>query len=159
MSTLNYTQYGLAPLISLEQTGTKPICFNVVFGVENGQVVLRYEQPDAPGQTYIAITQNSVVEIRLIGAQIYFSKEYEAITTKEPLTSFYGGLEYEDYDETLDRYKTIRFQARFNEGGKYGTLHRFNINIDLLQDAGLDTQRWVGLTIDPDIKNPPPKDD
>ncbi|NWK97566.1 hypothetical protein DM806_18225 [Sphingobium lactosutens] len=160
MSTLNYTQYGLAPLAPVELCdGAKPICFNVIFKAENEKIALRYEQPDAPGCPYIAITQDSLVEIVLVGDQIYFSKDLEGITTKESLASFYGGVEYDDYDEKLDRYKTLRFRARYNRGGKYGTRHGFNINIDLLQQTAAGDFQWIALSIDPDIRNPPPKQD
>ncbi|MPS68402.1 nucleotide synthetase [Novosphingobium aerophilum] len=157
MSTLNYMQYGLANQLDLELTGEEPIVFNVILKAEEGRIVLEYDQPAAPGQDYIAITCDSVVDITLVGDQLWFSKEFDAITTKEPLSSFYGGLEYSAYDEKLDRYKAVRFNARFNQGGKYGTRHRFNINVDLLQDVNACEPRWIGLTIDPDIKNPPPQ--
>ncbi|MBO9525321.1 MAG: hypothetical protein J7517_04215, partial [Sphingobium yanoikuyae] len=66
---------------------------------------------------------------------------------------------YDGYDEKLDRYKIARFRARFNKGGKYGTRHAFNINIDLLQNPSATEPKWIPLSIDPDIKNPPPKED
>jgi hypothetical protein len=159
MSTLNYKQYALAPLPPLDIGGEKPIRFNVILEAEDGKIVLRYEQPDAPGRTYIAIRQDTVVEIALQGDQLYFSQELDAITTKEVLTSYYGGLEYDDYDEKFDRYKVVRFRARYNRGGKYGTRHAFNINVDLLQLSADAKPQWIALSIDPDIKNPPPRDD
>lgn len=159
MSTLDYTQYGLDPLFTVElEEGVEPIQFNVVLGVEGGKIALRYQQPGTD-HSYIAITQNSIVTINLVGDQLFFSKEYDAITTKEPLASFYGGLTYDDYVQEHDRYKTVSFQARYNQGGKYGTRHGFNINIDLFQEDLAGAERWIGLSIDPDIKNPPPKDD
>jgi hypothetical protein len=159
MSTWNYTQYALAPLPPIDSTCEKPIRFNVILNAEDGKIVLRYEQPDAPGRTYIAITEDTVVEVALLGDQVYFSNELDAITTKEALSSFYGGLEYDDYDEKFDRYKVVRFRARYNRGGRYGTRHRFNINVDLLQLSESGEPRWITLSIDPDIKNPPPKVD
>lgn len=46
MSTLNYTQYGLAPLIEVElEDGVAPLQFNVALRGEKGWVSLRYEQP------------------------------------------------------------------------------------------------------------------
>ena len=156
MSTLNYTQYGLAPVLDLGlDEAAEPLVFVVTLSVVDGQIVLDYAQKST-GKDYIAITCNSFVEIVLEGDQLYFSKEFDAITTKETLSSFYGNLVYGAYDAKLDRYKSVRFAARYNEGGKLGTVHRFNINVDLLQ-AGVDGEpRWIGLTIDPDIKNPPP---
>jgi hypothetical protein len=158
MSTLNYTQYGLAPLAPIELPNADPIRFNVILKAENDRIVLRYEQPAAPCRTYIAITEDSVVEIALVGDQLCFSKDREGITTKESLASFYGGVEYDGYDATLDRYKILRFHARYNRGGKYGTRHGFNINVDLLQETEAGEVQWIALSIDPDIKNPPPRD-
>jgi len=157
MSTLNYVQHGLATLPPVYADAETPIRFDVTLKAERGKVVLHYEQAGA-GKDYIAITADSVVEIVLHGDQLYFSRELEAITTKEPLSSFYGGLEYDGYDEKLDRYKIVRFQARYNAGGKYGTRHGFNINVDLLQAFHRAKPKWVTLTIDPEITNPPPKD-
>lgn len=160
MSTLNYTQYGLAPLAPVElDDDAATIRFNVILTVECDRIVLKYEQPDAPGRRYIAITEDSLVEITLVGDQLYFSKELEGITTKESLSSYYGGVEYDGYDETLDRYKTVRFHARYNRGGKYGTRHGFNLNVELLQKTEAGEVQWIAFSIDPDIKNPPPKDD
>ncbi len=158
MSALHYTQYGLAPLPPLEPVDEKPILFIVTLKAEDGRIILAYEQADTLGQTYIAIKRDAIVEIALEGDQLYFSKDLDAITTKEPLSSFYGGLEYDGYDEKLDRYKTVRFRARYNQGGKYGTRHGFNINVDLLQALECGEARWIALSIDPDIKNPPPKE-
>ncbi|WP_395334981.1 nucleotide synthetase [Novosphingobium sp. BL-8H] len=159
MSTVNYTEYGLAPWIDFEGVGSTwqakdEIAFTVKFKGHHCGIVLEYEQKS--GKDYIAIENDTNVCITLDGDQIWFSKEFEGITTKESLSSFYGSLEYLDYDEKVERYKTVRFKARYNKGGKYDTCHRFNINIDLRQKADDGTERWIGLTIDPDIKNPPP---
>ncbi|WP_298397032.1 nucleotide synthetase [Sphingobium sp.] len=158
MSTQHYTQYGLEPLLDLDiEGGAEPIRFNVILEAKNDRIILRYDLPGSPGQDYIAVEQNSMIEIALIGDQLFFSKDYDAITTKEPLSSFYGGLTYEDYDSALDRYKRVTFKARYNAGGKFGTNHPFNINVDLLQNSEAEVPKWIGLSIDPDIKNPPPK--
>ncbi len=156
MSTVNYTEYGLAPWIDFEGVDSTwaakdEVVFTVKFtGTECGKISLEYSQD------YIPIKRDTNVCIKLEGDQIWFSKEFEGITMKESLASFYGSLEYFDYDTTTERYKTVRFKARANKGGKYNTCHRFNINIDLHQKAADHTDRWIGLTIDPDIKNPPP---
>ncbi|EQB30559.1 nucleotide synthetase [Sphingobium ummariense] len=159
MSTLNYQHCGLAPQFPLGVADDKPIRFHVTLKAQNDRIVLRFEQPDVPGRDYIAIKKDSIVEIVLKGDQLYFSKDIDGITTKQPLASFYGGLEYDGYDEKLDRYKIARFRARFNKGGKYGTRHAFNVNVDLLQLSPSGEPQWTALSIDPDIKNPPPKDD
>ena len=73
MSTLNYTQYGLAPLIEVElEDGVAPLQFNVALKGEEGWVSLRYEQPGVTDHDYIAITENSIVEINLIGDQLVY---------------------------------------------------------------------------------------
>ncbi|QDK33513.1 MULTISPECIES: nucleotide synthetase [Sphingomonadaceae] len=163
MSTLDYTQYGLAPwLVTEDKTedwnATAPIVFNVVLGTNGQSVVLEYQLPDYPDQDYISVTCNSTIQINLVSDQLFFSKEFEGITTKEPLSSFYGGVEYCNYDKEFGRYKTVLFKARFNKGGKLGTCHRFNVNVDLLQYTSAGEPTWIGLAIDPDIKNPPPQD-
>jgi hypothetical protein len=133
------------------------VVFTVALGTDGKQISLVLRQEGEPCQDYIAIKEDSLVEIVLQGDQLFFSRAHDAITTKGPdLSFFYGDLEYDRYDEKLDRYKVVRFVARFNKGGKYGTVHGFNINVDLLQ-PGEDGPYWIGLSIDPDIKNPPPK--
>lgn len=153
-----YSQYSLA---KAPPSGTEPgtvVTFEVTLGTEDGRISLKFEQVGAKGQPYIAIEQDSIVEIILKGDQLYFSKLNDAITTKDELAFYYGGIEYEDYVEGLDRYKKVKFIARFNRGGKYGTVHAFNLNVDLLQSKpGVTPAEWVSLTIDPDITNPPPK--
>lgn len=162
MSTLDYTQYGLAPWLettdkSEDWNATAPIVFNVVLGTDGKTVVLDYVLPATPDQDYISVTCNSTIQINLLSDQLFFSQEFEGVTTKEPLSSFYGGVEYLNYDKEFNRYKTVQFKARFNTGGKYGTCHRFNVNVDLLQYTSAGEPRWIGLAIDPDIKNPPPQ--
>jgi len=133
------------------------VVFTIALGSDGKQISLIMQQEGESGQDYISIKEDSLVEVVLRGDQIFFSKGHDAITTKGPdLTFFYGALEYDQYDEKLDRYKVVRFVARFNKGGKYGTTHGFNVNVDLLQH-GDSSPSWIGLSIDPDIKNPPPK--
>lgn len=154
----SYIQQPIAALPPAGVTPAETVRFNVFFGVEDGRVALRYEQGKSGGQDYIAINRDSLVEIVLQGEQLYLSKDMDAVTTKDELAAFYGGLEYDGYDEKLDRYRIVRFTARYNRGGRYDTTHGFNINVDLLQDAGAGSgPRWIAMTIDPDIKNPPPK--
>lgn len=154
-----YVQKKLAPFVPPEACdAAETIQFNITLGARDNMVVLEFEQVGKPGQDYIAVMKDSVIEINLIGDQLFFSKELDGVTTKEELASFYGGIVYAGYDKKLDRYKTVRFHARFNSGGKYGTNHGFNVNVDILR--GFDAEsapKWVAVTIDPDIKNPPPE--
>ncbi|MED5546860.1 MAG: nucleotide synthetase [Pseudomonadota bacterium] len=159
MSTLNYKQYGLAPFfdsLSLEQSA-RSVVYKVTLAVREDKVVLSCRDADT-GKDYIEITEDCFVTVQLDGDQLFFSDAYEAITTKEELSSYYGGLVYADYDKAYGRYKTVQFKARFNAGGKYGTIHPFNINVDLLQEDAKGNRRWTGISIDPDITNPPPID-
>ncbi|TCM19686.1 hypothetical protein EDF56_103329 [Novosphingobium sp. PhB165] len=163
MSTQNYTEFGLSPWlepdVQAENWGAEaPIYFYVSLKAKHDRIALKYHVKDAPeDQDYIAITTNSTVQITLEGEQLWFSKAYEGITTKDPLSSYYGGVEYVDYDKRLDRYKSLRFKARYNVGGKLGTCHGFNLNVDLLQWGDDGEPKWISLSIDPDIKNPPPQ--
>lgn len=156
---MTHGQMAQFPLSAISPMGTEKteakVRFIVTLGSDGSQISLVMEQ-EGSGKSYIAIKEHTVVEIVLRGSQLFFSKKHDGITMKEDdLGSFYGGLEYGDYDKELDRYKSIQFVARFNKGGKIDTTHPFNINVDLLQDG---KERWIGLTIDPDIKNPPPSD-
>lgn len=132
------------------------IVFTIALGTHGRDVSLVMQQEDKSGQDYISIEEDTLVEIILRGDQLFFSKNYDAITMKGPdLEYFYGQLEYGQYDKEADRYKSVQFVARFNKGGQYDTTHGFNVNVDLLQHGG-KRPRWIGLSIDPDIKNPPP---
>jgi len=133
------------------------ISFDVTFEAADNQILLKMVDRDDPELDYIAVRKDTRVEIKLLGEQIYFSKDYDGITTKIALNEFYGSLCYGDFDERFERYKSLSFVARFNKGGQRGTVHPFNINIDLLQEDGAKEPRWIALSIDPDIKNPPPR--
>jgi hypothetical protein len=157
MSCSTYTQH---PLARAAPEGVKPtgrVRFNVTLAAEKRRVVLRMEQDGRKVPLdYIAIEQDTLVEIVLHGDQLFFSHAFDAITTKAELGFFYGGIEHDGYDAKLDRYRIARFVARYNRGGKVGTIHPFNLNVDFLQDIDDNGPKWIGLTIDPDIKNPPP---
>ncbi|MCJ2181916.1 hypothetical protein MTR62_04250 [Novosphingobium sp. 1949] len=157
MSTINYLQYGLEPLFDsgLETGDSKEVEFVVTLGVVDGKISLTCVDKET-GLNYITIEKDSVVRITLEGEQLYFSADYEAITTKSSLASYYGGLCYDLYVPEYGRYKSVTFQAKKNAGGKYGTMHAFNINVDLLLEDASGTVTWQSLTIDPDIANPPP---
>jgi hypothetical protein len=152
-----YVQRQLGPFAPLEGDYSARVRFDITMTAVDGRIVLDFSQVGEASQDYIAIKEDCLVEIVLHGDQLFFSKEMDGITTKEELASFYGGIVYGDYDKKLDRYKSVCFHARFNSGGKYGTVHGFNVNVDFLR--GFDDEmapKWIALTIDPDIKNPPP---
>ena len=157
MSQFPMMQFPLGRKSTVPAEARCKLIFTVALGTDGKQVTLLMQQEGASGQDFIAIKENSLVEINLRGDQLFFSKSQDAVTMKGPdLEFYYGQLKYGQYDEKLDRYKSVQFVARFNEGGRYDTTHGFNINVDLLQE-GASGPRWIGLTIDPDIKNPPPK--
>lgn len=130
------------------------VVFRVSLGVVDGQIHLEMRQDGAKEQEFIAIEADSEVVIELRGDQLFFSKDYDAITTKGDFSAYYGGLAYDDYDCKTDRYRRVSFLARANARGKRGTRHPFNINVDLYQPGG--KPEWIPISIDPDIKNPPP---
>jgi len=153
-----YVQRQLNPLMppDVETGACEPVRFVIALTARNGRVSLDYEELGS-GNDYIAIRQDCIVEIELKGEQLFFSKDLDAITTKEELSSFYGGIVYDGYDKELDRYRIVRFAARYNRKGKLGTIHGFNVNVDFLQHFDRRSgPKWVAMTIDPDIKNPPP---
>lgn len=157
MSQCSPAQYALPHDPALRTATGKALTFTISLYARNGAIVLKMDQDGQEAQDYIAITEDTMVEIVLKGDQLFFSKAFDAITMKDAnLGAFYSNLEYDGYDEKLDRYKIVRFVARFNKGGKFGTTHAFNVNIDLLQKSRRGP-RWIGMSIDPDIKNPPPK--
>ena len=104
------------------------------------------------------------------GQNWFWSTQLDAVTTKRDYCMLYGQLEYkispsEQYatrpvgDAT--RYKCVRFKARPNVYGMNGPVevthhsdrnHGFSLNIDMEQPGG----RILPITLDPDIKNPPP---
>jgi hypothetical protein len=130
------------------------VTFTVTLGITNGLISLDLKGQD--GDEYIAIKEDSIVEIVLAGDQLFFSKAHDAVTMKGPdLEHYYGQLSYGRYVKELDRYKSVSFHARFNKGGKLDTTHGFNVNVDLYQPGG-ECSPFIGLSIDPDIKNPPP---
>ena len=154
MSVCPLAQVPLAARSPFEGDWKKQIVFNVAFGVTDGRIHLEMRQENAKDQEFIAIEANSEVVIKLTGDQIFLSKEHDAITLKGDFAAYYGDLIYDDYDEAKGRYRQVSFRARYNLGGKRGTSHPFNINVDLHIPGG--KPEWVPITIDPDIKNPPP---
>jgi hypothetical protein len=90
-----------------------------------------------------------------------WSTKLQAITTKKRYEDFYGKLLYKrgaiyrprPDDETWETY-SIQFLAGLN-GNLFDAVHGFSLNIDLQQPDG----KWLPITLDPDIKNPPPDPD
>lgn len=158
MSCSIHTHYPLARAAPEGVRPTTRLRFNVTLVAEDRRIILRFEQEGGKEtQDHIVLDQDTLVEIVLHGDQLFFSHEFDAVTTKsEDLGFFYGGIEYDGYEEKLDRYRVARFVARFNRSGKYNTSHRFNIHADFLQGFEDGRPQWIGLTIDPDIKNPGP---
>lgn len=147
-------QIPMAALAPVERTVASGITLEVTLAATDGRIMLEMRQCGCKDQDYIVIEDDCDVTILLKGDQIFLSKEYDAITLKGDFGAFYGGLVYDGYDRERGRYKQVTFRARLNKGGKRGTSHPFNINVDLYQPGG--KPEWIGLTIDPDIKNPPP---
>ncbi len=149
-------QFPLAHASPIAADACATTLFEVTLGTDGKRISLVMQQQGAAHPNHITITRDTRITIVLNGDQLFFSKRYDAVTMKAELAYFYGGLEYDGYDPALDRYKSVSFSARFNRCGKYGTIHPFNLNVDLLQDSATGNPAWIPLTIDPDIKNPPP---
>jgi hypothetical protein len=123
--------------------------------------------------TKIASTQQ--VEIRdidvyddtiivLVLDQTYFSwrwsKRYDAVTTKTELSYYYGNLCYIASSDGSDDFTKVAFQARADRDGQRGTYHGLSFNVEIEQPkeiAGVQ-RRWLEVTLDPDVGNPPRAD-
>lgn len=154
MSHCSLVHIPIAAMPPLERTPENKVVFRVSLDVVNGSIQLQMRQEGCKEQDFIAIEEDSEVVIELHGKQLFFSREFDAITTKGDFSSYYGGLAYDEYDSERDRYRRVSFVARANPRGKRGTRHPFNLNIDLYQPDS--EPEWVPISIDPDIKNPPP---
>src|SRR5262245_12502786 len=145
MSRFPLSQFPLArksPL--LDDCGDKVI-FTIELGTHGNNVSLVMKQQGAKKdeEHFIAIEKDTRVEIVLLGDQLFFSKNYDAITMKGPdLDFFYGQLEYGDYVKEHDRYRSVHFTARYNKGGRYDTTHGFNVNVDLLHWDDRKIPNW-----------------
>jgi hypothetical protein len=88
----------------------------------------------------------------------FWSVKLDAITTKKRNDQFYRDILYErngDFEEREDgegwRTKAIRFLAVHNSAGPPAR-HGFSLNIDLVITDAVT----LPITLDPDIRNPPP---
>ena len=107
----------------------------------------------------IDVHADVVIEIRLSRDKIwYWSSTLDAITTKKKYDQFYGELLYEDENGVfrpsgpIKKCRAIRFVAAKNDIDVNDDSHGFSMNIDLMQPDG----KLLPITLDPDIKNPPP---
>jgi hypothetical protein len=113
------------------------------------------------------IRENYQVTIKLDeSTDWHWSNTLSAITTKKQLKKFYLDLRYsadgqtffyydDDNDETINnRYRYIRFIAIYNKDGDHeiGEKHAFSLNISLVNS----NEKVLPITLDPDIRNPPP---
>ena len=91
----------------------------------------------------------------------YWSRDFDAVTTKKDNKRYYGQIEYQLQDGSWTEWdgnapkpwnsKKIRFLASKNEDGGE-TVHQFSLNIDLILTGG----RRLPISLDPDIQNPKP---
>lgn len=90
-----------------------------------------------------------------------WSTKLDGFTTKNRvLTDYYGELQYdvkndgknfkklEDWSPETE-FTAIKFKARLKTGKKDS--HPFSLNVELKQADG----KWLAITIDPDVRNPP----
>ena len=133
MSRCPLAHVPLAPKPPATSSCDRKVVFEVALSAEGGSVQLIMRQRDRDDQEYIAIDEDCEVVILLRGDQLYLSKEFDVITMKNDFKFFYGGGAYGEYDPKTGRYRSFAFHARYNKGGKVGTTHGFNINVDLWQ--------------------------
>ena len=113
------------------------------------------------GRSHISVKKNTQITIKLAANKKWrFSNLYDAITTKEELTQFYGKLTYDRKSVIEDNgefagHQAVMFYAKYDDVGRIGSSHGFSMNIDLLQSGTPATGVWLPITIDPEIKNPP----
>ncbi|HEX8468840.1 MAG TPA: nucleotide synthetase [Allosphingosinicella sp.] len=107
------------------------------------------------------IEADCTIIISLDGSKSWsWSTTLDAITTKEDYTLLYGELMYKMPDGSFKkrrsgdktRYTTIKFVSRLNADIVDHGEHGFSLNIDLIQANA----KILPITLDPDIKNPPP---
>lgn len=134
---------------------------------DNGAVITA--EADAPiiheelssGRSHISVKKNTQITIKLASSKKWrFSSEYDAITTKEELTQFYGKLTWDRTVIIEDAgkfagHQAVMFYAKYDDVGRIGSSHGFSINIDILQSGTPASGVWLPITIDPEIKNPP----
>lgn len=145
-----------------------------------GDVVTQTTAGAAQGPANVSINSDCVVKIVLksgtdAASQKWwrFSDQFDGVTTKEELRDFYGDLRYipdnpirlkdGDDDSDIIGYRAISFKVKHNKHGRKGSSHGFSINVDLLQTDPTKPEnkdrskwQWLPITIDPEIKNPPP---
>lgn len=133
---------------------------------DNGSAVTEANAPIiheelSSGRSHISVKNNTEITIKLKSNKKWrFSNLYDAITTKEELTQFYGKLTYDRTHVIKDGnvivgHQAVMFYAKYDDVGRVGTSHGFSINIDLLQSGTVGQGVWLPITIDPEIKNPP----
>jgi hypothetical protein len=74
-----------------------------------------------------------------------WSKDYWVISSKKDYRRLYG-----DVKKIGDH--SFEVKAKYDANGSLGTLHHFNLNVDY----GQGPDRWLPMTIDPDVGNPRP---
>ena len=136
--------------------------------IDHGERILKTIE----GSEFLIIMQDAKISFILTGNTMWrWSDCCDGITTKEPLADYYGGIEYSEDPEThifenenvvcggkteskslFSGYSVMSFYAKFDKSGVPGRNHGYNLNIELKQPSG----KWLPITIDPDMKNPPP---
>lgn len=136
--------------------------------IDRGEPILEYED----GKCFIKIVQNSKITFILSENTMWrWSDSMDGITTKSRLSDFYGYIRYVEDAKThifeeqavmvdgkaeessfFSGYRAMSYLAKLDKFGLPGRIHGFNLNVDLKQPNG----GWLPVTIDPDMKNPPP---
>ena len=161
-----------APLInaiielSIEKQGT--LVNLTMTQIDRGVKILE----EVDGRYFLNIENDSLITFLLCKKTMWrWSDSSDGITTKEPLSDFYGYIRYskesdthifEEKDVCIDGktetsshfsgYRAMSFLAKLDRFGVPGRNHGFNLNVEFKQAKG----GWLPVTIDPDMKNPPP---
>lgn len=152
---------------------------NLLFQVDivdnNNDAISVITSPD--GKMFLGLRKNTKIRFRLAHDKFWrFSNEFDAITTKSELTQFYGALKYKKDQgagafyypaptgttkRNVAGYRDVIMTAICDTEGRQNTSHGFSFNVDLLQDGAIvgdqlsGAAKWLPITIDPVIKNPP----
>jgi hypothetical protein len=100
------------------------------------------------GEYYLAVTNDTILTIALASNLDWrWAQNQTAVTTKADNSSRYAVIG--GFDDPIGNSITLHCKAR---GGNVPKTDSFSLSVDLKQSRG----SFLPITIDPDIRNPPP---
>lgn len=118
---------------------------NIPQGQTQSDVIVEDSQT---GEQYLAITKDTILTITLAdNINWRWAQDQTGITTKEDNRNIYGVDG--GFDDPVGRSITFYCKAR---GGNTAKIDGFSFSVELKQSNG----SFLPVTIDPDIRNPPP---